>query len=151
MKKGFTLIELLVVVLIIGILSAVALPQYTKAVNKSRYATLKLITQSLYEAQLLYYLENGTYASKFEDLAVDVGTPIPGSDHIRGIKNGSCQLAGGYVYCILTTIKMSYKINYTGRRVCVVYNDTPNKKIADEICKAETGSTPDSYGQYFYN
>ena len=59
MKKGFTLIELLVVVLIIGILSSVALPQYTKAVRKARIVEARTILSSLIKAEDLYILENG--------------------------------------------------------------------------------------------
>ena len=59
MKKGFTLRELLVVVLIIGILSAVALPQYQKAVFKSRMAEAFTNLKTISEAVKLCELENG--------------------------------------------------------------------------------------------
>ena len=70
-KSGFTLIELLVVVLIIGILAAVAVPQYQKAVWKSRATQLYTDVQALKEAQQAYYMANGTYATRFDELAVE--------------------------------------------------------------------------------
>ncbi len=54
MKQGFTLIELLVVVLIIGILASVALPQYEKAVEKSRVAGVWTMLSTLVKAGEAY-------------------------------------------------------------------------------------------------
>ena len=59
LKEGFMLIELLVVVLIIGILAAVAVPQYQKAVEKSRLAEALMNIDTVMKNVDLYVLEHG--------------------------------------------------------------------------------------------
>ncbi len=72
--SGFTLIELLVVVLIIGILSAVALPQYRVAVAKSRFVQLQTLGTAIQQAEERYLLSNAEYTQNFRNLDL----PFPG-------------------------------------------------------------------------
>ena len=70
-NRAFTLIELLVVVLIIGILAAIAVPQYQKAVEKSRLAEGITLVKALANAEKMYYLQNNTYTNDFRNLDVN--------------------------------------------------------------------------------
>ena len=76
MSKGFTLIELLIVVLIIGVLTSVAVPQYEMAVEKTRAAEAVVNIRALAQALELYYMANGSYP------------PLEGGEYADGALEG---------------------------------------------------------------
>ena len=68
--KGFTLIELLVVVLILSILAAIALPQYQRAVVKSRFAEAFVTLKSRSQAEKICELESGETCSRYSPSSI---------------------------------------------------------------------------------
>ena len=83
-NAGFTLIELLVVVLIIGILAAIALPQYTKAVERSRMAEAMQLLGDLATAESIYFMQNNAFKDELTAGAAndigDITLAIPAAD-----------------------------------------------------------------------
>ncbi|MGN0023895.1 MAG: type IV pilin protein [Candidatus Avelusimicrobium sp.] len=141
--KGFTLIELLVVVLIIGILASVALPQYQKAVLKSRIIQNITRVRALHQAAAVYYMANGEYPLDVRDVDIDITagaksfgkTEISQGEHI-GV------FYSDYSYCATTLTGSAcaskffyvYQFHNQSTLFCRGYTET-----AVQVCRSLAG------------
>lgn len=125
---GFTLIELLVVVLIIGILAAIAVPQYQKAVLKARASEALVQGKALLAAEQAYVLSNGAMTMDLD--ALDVTLP----ENLRWeCWAGYCQ------YRRLSSYGLVYEINnYFGTShlslCCIAFS---GNRQAQQICASQ--------------
>ena len=138
-RFGFTLIELLVVVLIIGILAAVAVPQYQKAVKKTRFMELIAIGDAIHKAEEVYYMANGAYAGSQDKLDLEV--PLPPHIHMN-ISTGSDQYIYLFSSKLPSMVYVFYLDNHSassfkGKRECRV---TENNAMLKQICQNITGN-----------
>ena len=151
MKKAFTLIELLVVVLIIGILSAIALPQYEKAVEKARAAEILSNVNALSKTAEMYFLSGRTDRINVHDLEIELSG---GQYDPIGDDNYVTKIAKYQFVCIdgTTCWVESYRENcFTGGELDTdncdtshnwsIHRDWENGQITENRCVTQLTST----------
>jgi type IV pilus assembly protein PilA len=87
-NEGFTLIELLVVIIIIGILSAIALPSFLNQANKAKQSEAKTYVGSMNRAQQAFYLEQNAFAAANEFGKLGLGVATQTTNYIYQVEGG---------------------------------------------------------------
>ncbi len=142
-NKAFTLIEILVVVLIIGILAAIAVPQYQTAVDKADFKKYEAMAHSLQSAYDEYYLRTGKGTRNFSDLSLTLPNDFQSSH--TGTFN--C-MSNSEMFCCMSSSGSEYAalINCGRKDLSIIYSQgffARNYTETDRRgwCAAKTGDT----------
>lgn len=92
-NEGFTLIELLVVIIIIGILSAIALPSFLNQANKARESEAKQYAGSMNRAQQAFFLEKTTFTTQLSNLGLGIQSQTTNYKYFIAAGSGDNALA----------------------------------------------------------
>lgn len=126
--SGFTLIELLVVIVIIGILSAIALPSFLNQANKARQSEAKTYVGSINRAQQAYFVEYGSFSSNGTSLEGGIATET---------QNYTYTIAGSSTEGTILAGARKNALKAYGGRVWVSGNTTPGI-----VCETEGSTGP---------
>ncbi|MFN6517481.1 MAG: type IV pilin-like G/H family protein [Nostoc sp. CreGUA01] len=147
-EEGFTLIELLVVIIIIGILSAIALPSFLNQANKAKQSEAKTIVGSMNRAQQAYYLENGKFVFGTDDETSAAGFGQLGLGVKTQTENYEYRIKGGDALVTnqakLKTALAPLKVYVGGVGVSVVSATSEATTVA-MLCESKVpGNVPDA-------
>lgn len=117
-NKGYTLMEVLVTVLLIGILSAIAFPQYTKIVERQKGTEILQVLAALGQSQERYFAVNETYSKDFKFLDADITDRKTGRLATSAILNSKN-----------FTIYLSQDNSEAGAKITAIRNGTHSYKI----------------------
>ena len=154
-NQAFTLIELLIVILIIGILVAIALPQYQVAVAKSKYNALKTHVNTLLSAVKLYHLTHGQWPTDVRDLDISLPGQVYWKTYIFLPDGEQCYIwydangNNGAVGCNVAGITYYVNFQNSTQRICRLSSGS-TFKINKKVCFEDTGDTAPKNSGYDY-